>query len=337
MSFRLLILILFLILPASWASAAQDVWTGVEKIVAVGDVHGDYRQFVTLLEDAGLIDRNQKWIGGKTHLVQTGDVLDRGPESRKVMDLLVRLEEQARKAGGYVHALIGNHEAMNIYGDLRYVSPQEYEAFRDRNSGKIRASFYEQHIEETTKSLPPEELPELDEAYRRDWESRHPLGFFEHRFHFGPNGKHGKWILGHNAVIKINGTIFLHGGVSPKYANDSIRQINERVREELMDFSKLAGGIVMEEEGPLWYRGLALGDEESLTPHLEMVLSNNDARRIVVGHTVTGGAVMSRFGGRVILIDVGLSAFYGGRLACLIIEKDRTYALHRGRKLELPS
>ena len=46
---------------------------------------------------------------------------------------------------------------------------------------------------------------------------------------------------------------------------------------------------------------------------------------------------MSRFGGRVILIDVGLSEFYGGRFACLIIEKDRTYALHQGRKLELPS
>ncbi len=74
-----------------------------------------------------------------------------------------------------------------------------------------------------------------------------------------------------------------------------------------------------------------------MTPHLDTVLSNYDARRIVVGHTVTGGAVLFRFGGRAILIDVGLSAFYGGRLACLIIEKDRTYALHRGRKLELPS
>ena len=305
MLFRLLILILFLALPASWAGATQDVWTGVEKIVAVGDVHGDYKQFVILLEEAGLIDQKQKWIGGKAHLVQTGDVLDRGPDSRQVMDLLMDLEKQARKAGGYVHALIGNHEAMNIYGDLRYVTPEEYEAFRDRNSERIR--------------------------------ERHPLGYFEHRFQFGPNGKYGDWIRGHNAVIKINDILFLHGGISPKHVNDSIRRINETVREELKDFSRLEGGIVMDEEGPLWYRGLALVAEESLTPHLEMLFSNYDSRRIVIGHTVTRGAVMPRLGGRVVLIDVGLSAFYGARLACLIIEKDRTYALHRGRKLELPS
>ena len=142
MVFRPLILLLFLTLPADWAVAGQDVWKGVERIVAIGDVHGDYEQFVALLDSAGLINAKQEWTGGKTHLVQTGDVLDRGPESRKVMDLLMRLEREARKAGGYVHALIGNHEAMNMYGDLRYVSPEEYAAFRDEKSEKKRDLFY---------------------------------------------------------------------------------------------------------------------------------------------------------------------------------------------------
>ncbi len=327
MSFRVLILVLFLTLPADWAVAAQDVWKGVGRIVAIGDVHGDYDQFVALLDSAGLINANHDWTGGKTHLVQTGDVLDRGPQSRKVMDLLMRLEVQARKAGGYVHALIGNHEAMNIYGDHRYVSPQEYAAFRDEKSEKTRDHFYKQHIKELKGSPPPE---------RKEWESRHPLGYFEHRYHFGPNGKYGKWIRRHNTVIKINDTIFLHGGISPKYANHSIRRINDRVRKELKDMRKLRGGIVTDEEGPLWYRGLARTAEKDLESHLETVLSNYGCERIVVAHAKVPGAVMPRFGGRVILIEVGMSAPNGGRLACLLIEKNRAYALHRGKKLELP-
>ena len=68
------------------------------------------------------------WSGGATHLVQLGDVPDRAPDTRKILDLLMRLEPQARRAGGYVHALIGNHEAMNVYGDLRYVSEGEIAA-----------------------------------------------------------------------------------------------------------------------------------------------------------------------------------------------------------------
>ena len=124
----LLALVVFLTIPV--APAAQDAWSGVERIVAVGDVHGDYEQFVKLLRGAGLLDKESKWAGGKAHLVQTGDVPDRGARSRDVMDLLMKLEKQAKKAGGYVHALIGNHEAMNMYGDLRYVHVGEFAAFR---------------------------------------------------------------------------------------------------------------------------------------------------------------------------------------------------------------
>ncbi|MSR03122.1 MAG: hypothetical protein EXR94_10365 [Gemmatimonadetes bacterium] len=109
---------------------AQDSVVGVSRIVAVGDVHGDFAQFTTVLRQAGVIDAKNRWAGGQTHLVQTGDVPDRGPDSRQVMDLLMELTPQAEKAGGQVHALIGNHEAMRVLGDLRYVSPGEYEAFR---------------------------------------------------------------------------------------------------------------------------------------------------------------------------------------------------------------
>ncbi|KPJ71190.1 MAG: hypothetical protein AMS14_09375 [Planctomycetes bacterium DG_20] len=114
---------------ARMADRDRDTWTGVERVVAVGDVHGDYEQFLKVLRAAEVVDQKGNWIAGKTHLVQVGDVLDRGPDSRKVMDLLMSIEQQAAKAGGAVHALIGNHEAMVVLGDWRYVSPGELEAF----------------------------------------------------------------------------------------------------------------------------------------------------------------------------------------------------------------
>lgn len=332
------IFLVFLVIgQVSDLQAARDVWTGVERIVAVGDIHGDYEQFVTLLRSAELLDEKGDWSGGKTHLVQAGDVLDRGPDSRKVMDLLRKLEKQARKSGGYVHALIGNHEAMNIYGDLRYVSPGEYAAFRDKNSEQVRRAFYEQQREELRRrNRDSEEAPVFDDAFRRRWESNNPLGSVEHRFHFGPNGRYGKWIRSHNTVIKINDTLFLHGGISPKYASFSIGKINKTVRRELRDLRKLRGGMVLDPEGPLWYRGLAQ-EEESLEAHLATVLKEYKVKRIVVAHTPITGAIMPRFDARVLLIDVGISRDYGGSLACLLIEGGRIYALHRGTKLEIPS
>src|SRR4029077_15740510 len=193
---------------------AQDqgagIWTGIDRIVAVGDVHGDYDQLVAVLRSAGLIDESGNWSGGKTHLVQNGDVLDRGPDSRKAMDLLLRLEKQAAEAGGYVHALIGNHEAMNVYGDLRYVSAGEFAAFRDENSEKRREKeFQREHLKDRTQ-----------------WEAQHPLGYFEHRDQLGPDGYYGKWIASHDSVIKINDSLYLHAGISAKYVSMKINDLN---------------------------------------------------------------------------------------------------------------
>ena len=306
-------------LLALWLSAvqavqaAEDVWTGVERVVAVSDVHGDYERFIAVIRFAGLLDANGDWSGGKTHLVQIGDVLDRGPDSRKVMDLLMKLEGQARRAGGHVHALIGNHESMNIFGDLRYVSPGEFAAFQGESS-KRRSPTAEA-------------------------EAGKPAGYAEHSRQFGPDGTYGRWIRGHNAVIKINNTVFMHGGIAPKYAGYTIREINNRVREELEDFSKLQGGMVVDTEGPLWYRGMAQGDEQALDAHVVKVLKNLKAERIVIGHTFCDGAITPRFGGKVLQIDIGLARLYDQlvRIACLVIEKGQPYALHQGTRLELPT
>jgi hypothetical protein len=321
--------ILIGLLSVASAFGADAVFTGVERVVAVGDVHGDYNAFLAVLRAAGVIDQKSKWIGGKTHLVQTGDVLDRGADSRKVMDLLIDLEKQAPKAGGRVHPLIGNHEAMNLYGDLRYVVPGEYSAFRSGDSANIRTAFWEEEI----KSLPS---PPGDAA-RRKWEEEHPLGWFEHRLAFGPKGNYGKWIRSHNVIVKINDAIYLHGGISQRYADTPFQQLNSLIAAELADLSKLKDGSPLTgEDGPLWYRGLAEGGPE-LVDHVERVLATNGVQRIVIGHTPTAGAIIPRFNGKVIQIDVGLSAYYGSHPACLVREGDKLFAIHRGEKIPLPS
>ena len=74
-------------------------FTGIERIVAMGDVHGAYDQLLPILKDAGIVDQRLRWSGGRTHFVLVGDVLDRGPDSRKVLDLYMRLEREASSAG----------------------------------------------------------------------------------------------------------------------------------------------------------------------------------------------------------------------------------------------
>jgi hypothetical protein len=94
--------------------------------------------------------------------------------------------------------------------------------------------------------------------------------------------------------------------------------------------------LLVDPEGPLWYRGLASNEEAAEEANLEAALKNYGANRIVIGHTPTAGTVIPRFGGRVVMIDVGLSAAYGRRLACLIVEDGKLFTLHRGEKLPLP-
>jgi hypothetical protein len=322
--------------PAARPEAGAS-WSGVPRVVAVGDIHGDYDGFVRLLQDAQVINKKTDWSAGKAHLVQIGDVPDRGPHPRKIMDLLMKLERQAQKAGGCVHALIGNHDAMNIYGDLRYTTPEEYAEFRDSRSKQVREAFYEQTVAEMRKQAESKGMPvTLDDEFRKKWEAEHPLGFFEHRYAYGPNGKYGKWIRSHNVAIRINNTLFVHGGIGPKYADVSIEVINETIRKELADFSALNAGLARDSEGPLWYRGLADGDEQELAGHVETVLRNLGVNRIVVGHTTTKTTIIPRFGCKVIMADVGLSKVYGGPPACLVIEADAAYALHRGKMLKIP-
>jgi 3',5'-cyclic AMP phosphodiesterase CpdA len=98
-------------------------------IVAIGDLHGDLSQTLAVLRLVHLIDEQGSWTGEDTILVQTGDVFDRGPDSRAIYETLRELQGQARQRGGDVVLLLGNHEVMNLIGDLRYVHPGDIAQF----------------------------------------------------------------------------------------------------------------------------------------------------------------------------------------------------------------
>ena len=312
---------------AAAALSGQTAYNGIHRIVAVGDVHGDFDGFVAVLRAAGVIDKSNKWIGGQTHLVQTGDSIDRGPDSRKVLELLLALEKQAPASHGMVHALLGNHETMNIYGDLRYVTASDYSSYRTRDSEELRDRAYE------TLADPAQSATE---GYRKKWYDEHPLGWVEQRQAFAPDGKFGRVLREHDAVVKINDILFLHGGITQKYVTMPIAEMNQKIRAELRDFRLLEGGIIMDSQGPLWDRGLADDPELKDAALVDSVLQAYGVSHVVIGHTPTKGAVLPRFGGKVILIDVGLSKVYNQAPVCLIVEDGKLFAMHRGTKLALP-
>lgn len=319
-------------------------WKGVERIVAIGDVHGAYDGLVSILEQSGLIDQNLRWIGGNTHLVQLGDVVDRGPDSRKAMDLLIKLEEQAEDAGGRVHVLIGNHEAMNILGIIDHISPEEFESYKTFNSRKLRDRVFENHYRKLVEEAKNqgEEPPSRSEA-RTEFEAKYPLGYVEHRLAFAPEGEYGRWILRHNVAIRINDTIFSHADWSERWALLGLAEVNRRVREELASRTLQENGVTFAPDSPVQNRqfstvSLTREAQEAHQTELARVLEALGGSRIVVGHTLTQGMVEPRFGGKHISIDAGMLGPYGGgQHVALEIEGDRLRAIHPHGRVELPA
>ena len=330
----------FLAAPLAFIGRAQSVaddFPGVRRVVAVGDIHGDKDALAAVLRMAGLVDGEDKWIGRRAHLVQIGDVPARGPQTREAFDLLMRLEQEAAAAGGKVHALIGNHEVGVMSGDLRNVLPAEYEAFRGPDSGERLKLAFERELDALRRAgrLPSSEA-DL-EYLKKSWFERHPPGFVEHREAFSPAGYYGSWIRRNNSIVRINDTLFLHGGISPKYAARTRSDLNQAIRRELADPDRLLPGLGTDPQGPIWYRGFAEENEAGpLDAHLKRTLAFHAVQRIVIGHTVTRSAILPRFRGRVVNIDIGLSRFYGRPPACLVLEADAAFVLHRGTKVALP-
>ncbi len=339
------------------AATQQVEWKGVDRVVAFADVHGAYSELTALLQSVGIVDSSLNWTGGKTHLVSLGDLLDRGADSRKVMDLLMRLQQEAAAAGGQLHLVLGNHEAMNVLGDLRYVEKGEFASYAADEDPAERAAMKKDYLAR---------VPGSTDA---DFERLFPPGFFGHRKLLGPDGKYGKWLLEQPAVIAINDTIYMHGGPSTDLVGRGVAQLDadysaalaryvaaeaemrkaglvqpedayskrpDLARSRLdampagdakvaltpavMRFAEADDNPLLGARGPNWYRGAALCNECSESDVLKPFLQRTGAKRIVVGHTVArNGTVVSRFDGAIVKLDAGMNhAVYKGRPAALI-------------------
>jgi hypothetical protein len=315
--------------------------TTKERVVAVGDVHGAYDRFVAILKAAGLIDGRERWSGGRAVLVQTGDMVDRGADSKRALDLLRRLERDAPRSGGKVHALLGNHEVMRVLGDFRDVSQEEYAAFRGATSEETRDRVYEKLSEKAAAQAKASGQRFDDGDYRRRFLQETPLGAIEMHVDFGPEGEYGRWLRTHDTMVKINDVVFVHGGIDPATSALGCKTVNEMVRAELRAPETAADpkALSNSETGPLWYRGLATEPEASFTGELDMILTQLGARTIVIGHTVaSGGSIATRFGGRVVQIDTGMlnGKFYPrGRSSALEISGEKLTAIYEDRREEL--
>ena len=313
-----------------------------ERLVAIGDVHGDLDDFVGILQRAQLVDPSKRWSGGHTILVQTGDFLDRGAKAREAMDLLMSLQKDAQRQGGRVVVLMGNHEAMNIFGDLRYVSNEDYASFAED-----RANSRKGKTDNT--------------------DATHPAGFAERCAALGPDGKYGKWLRSLPAIAHIDDSIFLHGGIIPELAMNSVDQLNEGISAEIKAFDMYKEFLIdkkiaqpcssleemttaakaalekakgkdaetlktflgygrwlsINESGPLWFRGYAQWTDAEGAPQIEQLTKAFGVARFVVGHTPQlGSQIVSRFNGKVYLIDTGMLSTYfrGGRASALNIQ-----------------
>jgi hypothetical protein len=304
------------------------------RIVAIGDLHGDYSAWRDIARAAQLVDADGRWSGGDTVLVQTGDVVDRGPDSLKIIQDLMRLQGEAPRSHGQVIALVGNHEAMNVTGDFRYVSAGDYAAFTDSRSERRRENVYESN-KKLIETAYHQRDPQLSgDAIKQAWLQATPLGSIEHRVAWAPKGTIGKWIVENPAIALIDGTIFVHGGIGPAYVHMPIEEMNRQVKAALLSGDPQS--IINDEQGPLWYRGLATpngdaGDGTSKTPQasapappsvaeqLQTLLSAFGASRIVIGHTPILSGIAMLYDGRLIRIDTGISRVYGGAVSWLEI------------------
>jgi hypothetical protein len=258
------------------------------RVVAIGDLHGDLSQAMKAFQLAGVTDAAGRWTGGDATLVQTGDVLDRGPDGKPLLDWLIRLQEDARTSGGVFKPLLGNHEAMNTRGDLRYVSDGDVQGFGGADARRQALS---------------------------------------------PSGTYGNWLATLDTVAVIGDTVFCHGGLTEAFAAQGVDAVNREVRASLFSTPLPAAGP----EGPQWYRGFAQDDEEVACPRLERSLRALGASRMVVGHTMQdSGRILSRCGGRLSVIDVGISRVYdGGHLAAWEVVGGDAAAIYPSAKQDL--
>jgi len=282
------------------------------RMVALGDLHGDLDNALETLRRLRVVDTNGNWSGGRTILIQTGDLLDRGPNSVGLVTLFRGLQREARVAGGDVVLILGNHELMNR---------QHY--WDDVNREEV-LKLGLKSLKETDKSL---------RALREGWK------IWEEMMESGLLAQH---ILDLPAIAVVGigkcRTVFCHAGLLSQHVEGdfSVEKYNNHSRDVLSRekaADREADGF-SDEHSPLWNRILSWGPEEIACEHVSHVLRLLNASQMVVGHSVHK-KITTRCGGRLQLIDIGISKVYGGRIGGWQCENDVVKAVYPGAEYVL--
>jgi hypothetical protein len=289
-----------------------------ERIIAIGDVHGDMTQFKRALLAAGVIDKAGDWAGGNTVLVQVGDQTDRGDDERAIYETLFRLQDAAPSAGGAVHILIGNHELLQLQLSFRYVTEGGFADFENGGEMKYPQGIKPARIPPQIKSV-IKQMPAKMQARARACCPGGPLAVELAR-------------RAQIAVI-VGENVFVHGGLAPRHltyggrpasaALKTLDSINTQCRDFMLGISSqpqvLRGG-----SSPVWMRDYSRpnvrpGSEECrmLAETLKML----NVKRMIVGHTPQEDGINAACSGRVWRIDTGMSAVYGGVPEAIEISK----------------
>jgi hypothetical protein len=252
------------------------------KLIAMGDVHGDFKATKKALKLAGLIDGQNDWIGGETWVVQTGDQLDREGGEEKILELFEQLADQAHQAGGAFYSLLGNHEVMNVDADFRYVTVEGFEDFANTSYDETDAYYDDFEPEERGRAA----------AFR-------------------PGGEWAMVLSDHNVIMQIGDTLFVHGGVLPDHVDYGLEQINKDTRKWMRAKTTSKPTILSGDDAPIWTRLYSSDEDEPDCDTLQQALDAANAKYMVVAHTVWD-SINPACDGKVWRIDVGMSAYYGG-------------------------
>lgn len=263
-------------------TAGGEAPDGPRRVVAFGDVHGDYDAARKALQLAGVMDGDNQWVGGTDVVVQVGDQLDRGDGEREILDLFEHLRAGAEAAGGAFYPLLGNHEVMNVELDFRYVTQGGFDDFAD--------------IDYSTSD---------DEvmAYPRDQRGRVAA--------FRPGGEYALYLSEHYVIVQVEDSVFVHGGVLPEHVDVGLDRINENTQEWMRGERRMPD-VLKSSDAPTWSRHYSDEPTDADCALLAEVLDLLGASRMVVAHTVQERGINPGCEEQVWRVDVGMAAYYGG-------------------------
>ena len=377
------------LLCAPFAGAAGEASDDLPRVVAIGEVQCAANTVTSLLRGLGLIDEQKHWSGGETILVQTGDLMDDGEDLRATLDLFMRLQDEAAAAGGRVVVLIGNHEVMNIVGELGSVNYMTYGQFAGPDAESRQRQAFDDYVawrQQRTKEINGPEFI-VDANLEVEWMAAHPLGWVEYVESMRSDGEYGGWLRTLPMATEIDDVLYVHGGISPEIKGTDIETMNRQAAEEIAYFDKvrdamvaeglclrtssvremvdvvkdevkyvnslkaskrtnrnpravraaqlddlteLGSWLVLDQNGPVWFRGISKWAEEEHRAEMAAILDSAGVEKMVTGQSDGNqNRISARYDDRVLLTSVNLSDepwAGGGKPAALEID-DGVYTI----------